>query len=207
MAAPLTLWFDFASPYAYFALDAVERLADAHGRGVVWRPMLLWAVLKAQNIPPPMDAPPKRAYFLADMERSAAFHGLPYRAPSRFALSSHRAARLYYALAEDDSTRARAVGREILAAYFQHDADIGDVATLARIGACHGMTHVEAAATVESELGRRRLAEANEAAIAAGVCGSPWIIVDDEAFFGVDRLPQIAWRLSGSPEGVTHERI
>lgn len=42
---------------------------------------------------------------------------------------------------------------------------------------------------------RRRLGEVNDAAIAAGVSGSPWIDIDGEAFFGADRLPMLAWRL------------
>jgi len=200
MATPMTLWFDFTSPYAYFALDAVERLAEEHGRKLEWRPILLWAVLKAQGVPPPMDAPARRAYLLGDMARSAAFHAVPYRAPSRFPLSSHRAARLFYALAEHDGAAACAVGRDVFAAYFRDDADISDLPTLAEIAARHGVTREEAAAAAEGEAGRRRLGEANDDAIAAGVCGSPWVEVDGEAFFGVDRLLQLKWRLSGAQQ-------
>lgn len=200
MTAPFTFWFDFASPYAYFAQAALERLAEEKGRTVEWRPVLLWAVLKAQGVPPPMDPPAKRSYFLADMARSATFHGLAYRAPSRFPLSSHRAARLFYAVAEQDIARAHALGRDIFAAYFQEDADISDVPTLVAIAERHGLTREQAAVAIEGELGRHRLGEANDMAVAAGVCGSPWIEVDGEAFFGSDRLPQIAWRLSGTAQ-------
>jgi 2-hydroxychromene-2-carboxylate isomerase len=198
MTTPITFWFDFTSPYAYFALPAVERLAEAKARKLEWRPVLLWAVLKAQGVPPPMDPPAKRTYFLADMARSAAFHGLPYRAPSRFPLSSHRAARLFYAVAEQDIICAHALGRDIFMAYFRDDADISDLSTLFAIAARHGVAREQAATATDGELGRRRLGEANDMAVAAGVCGSPWIEVDGEAFFGSDRLPQIAWRLSGT---------
>jgi len=37
MTTPITFWFDFTSPYAYFALDTVERLAHSHGRALIWR--------------------------------------------------------------------------------------------------------------------------------------------------------------------------
>lgn len=191
MPAPIVLYLDFASPYAYFAIDQADALAASHGREVEWRPILLWAVLKAQDVPPPMDPPARRAYFLADMARSAAFHGVPYRHPAHFPLSSHRAARLYYAVAEHDPERARALGRDLFAAYFSQAVDIADEAALASLAARRGV----AAQALESEAGRRRLAEANDKAAAAGVCGSPWFVVDGEAFFGADRLPQIAWRL------------
>jgi 2-hydroxychromene-2-carboxylate isomerase len=199
MRAPIVLWFDFASPYAYFAMDAAERLAAAHEREIEWRPILLWAVLKAQSIPTPMDPPAKRAYFLADMARSAAFHGVPYRAPSKFPLSSHAAARLYYAVAEEDRGRARALGRDLLSAYFAENIDISTTAALTTIAVSHGMAAEAARASLEGGIGRRRLSEAIEGAVASGVCGSPWFLVDGEAFFGADRLAQIAWRLSGAP--------
>jgi 2-hydroxychromene-2-carboxylate isomerase len=196
MRAPIVLWFDFASPYAYFAMDAAERLAAAHDREIEWRPILLWAVLKAQSIAPPMDPPAKRAYFLADIARSAAFHGVPYRAPSKFPLSSHHAARLYYAIAEEVPSRARALGRDLLSAFFAEHIDISETAALTAISVRNGISAEAARAALEGAIGRRRLSEAIEAAVASGVCGSPWFLVDGEAFFGADRLPQIAWRLS-----------
>jgi 2-hydroxychromene-2-carboxylate isomerase len=196
MTEPITLWFDFASPYAYFALDRLERLAEAHDRTIVWRPMLLWAALKAQGVAPPMDSAAKRNYFLADMARSAAFHGVVYRPPSRFPASSHRPARLFYAF--EDARAARAFGRDVFRAYFEADADLSDAETVVALAERHGFRPEAARAAMDGEIARRRLAEANEAAVAAGVCGSPWIEADGEAFFGADRLPQLAWRLSGA---------
>jgi 2-hydroxychromene-2-carboxylate isomerase len=201
MKPPIHMWFDFASPYAYFALDAAERLAAAHGREIEWRPILGWAVLKGQSIPPPMDPPARRAYFLADMARSAAFYDVPYRAPTKFPLSAHRAARLYYALAEEDNERAFALGRDLFSAYFAADVNISETVALTEIAARHGMTSQAAMAAPEGETGRGRLAEAIDQAVAAGVCGSPWFEVEGEAFFGADRLPQIAWRLGGKAPG------
>jgi 2-hydroxychromene-2-carboxylate isomerase len=195
MNPPIRMWFDFASPYAYVALEAAERLAAADGRAIEWRPILLWAVLKAQSIPPPMDPPARRAYLLADMARSAAFHNVAYRAPTKFPLSTHRATRLYYVLATEDQERARALGRDLFSAYFAADVDISETAALTEIASHHGMTPQAVMTGLEGETGRARLAEAIDKAVAAGVCGSPWFEVDGEAFFGSDRLPQIAWRL------------
>jgi 2-hydroxychromene-2-carboxylate isomerase len=137
MAPPLAFSFDFASPCAYFALDRVERLAQAHGRAVIWRSMLLWAALNAQGALSPMQPPAKRAYFLDDIARSAAFLGVVYRAPSRFPLSSHRAARLFYGLG--DGPTARAIGRDVFKAYFAADADFSDAETLVEIAGRHGV--------------------------------------------------------------------
>jgi len=198
MPAPIIVWFDFASPYAYFAMDAAERLAAAHGREIEWRPILVWAVLKAQSVPAPMEPPAKRAYFHTDMARSAAFHGAAYRAPHKFPLSSHHAARLYYAVAEQEPDRAHALRRDLFSAYFAQGIDISEPTALIEIVSRRGVSAEAARAALVGEIGRHRLADEIDNAVAAGVCGSPWFLVDGEAFFGADRLPQIAWRLSGA---------
>ncbi len=200
MAEPIRFYFDFASPYAYFALDGVEGLAARHGRLVEWRPILVWAVLKAHNIAPPLDTPARRSYFMTDMPRSAVFYGIDYRQPEKLPLSSHRAARLYYALAEREPEAARAYGRDVFSALFVRGEDISEENALMRIAARHGLDASVAHDAMDGKIGRRRLAAAIDAAVADNVTGSPWFIVDGEPFFGADRLPQVEWRLSQGPK-------
>ena len=197
MAAPILFHFDFASPYAWCALPGIERLAAEHGRALEWRPVLVWALLKAHGIGAPMEAPAKRAYFVADMIRSAAFHGVPYRTPAKLPVSSHLAARLYYVVAETDPAVARALARDVLAAFCAEGEDITDAAVLARIAERHGVGAAAAEAAMAGPAGRALLAAAIDRAVADGVIGSPFFVVDGEPFFGADRLPQIAWRLAG----------
>jgi 2-hydroxychromene-2-carboxylate isomerase len=205
VAAPIRFYLDFASPYAWIALPGIERLAEASGRALEWRPVLIWAVLKAQGIAAPMNVPAKRRYFVTDMTRSAAFSGVDFRHPSRLPLSAHLATRAYYTIAERDPAKARAFGRDVFAAFFTQDADIADALIVEQIAATHGLDKTEAREAMDGPLGRQRLTEAVDAAIADDVCGSPYFIVDGEPFFGADRLPQIAWRLGAHPtaEGAT----
>jgi 2-hydroxychromene-2-carboxylate isomerase len=203
MAAPIRFYLDFASPYAWLALDRIEALARERGRALEWRPMLVWAVLKAQGVPPPLDAPAKRAYLFADMVRSAAFYGVAYRHPENLPLSAHRAARLFHALAVEDVARATAFGRAVLRGFFAEGVDIADPAALARLAARQGVDAETAAAAMDGPVGRERLAATIAAAVADGVCGSPSFLVDGELFFGADRVAQIAWRLGGGSERET----
>jgi 2-hydroxychromene-2-carboxylate isomerase len=46
MAAPIDFYFDFSSPYGYFASTRIDALAARYGRKVVWRPFLLGAAMK-----------------------------------------------------------------------------------------------------------------------------------------------------------------
>ena len=46
MNSPIDFYFDFSSPYGYFAAMMIEELADRHNREVNWKPILLGAVFK-----------------------------------------------------------------------------------------------------------------------------------------------------------------
>jgi 2-hydroxychromene-2-carboxylate isomerase len=196
MNTPLRLYFDFASPYAYLALRPMQALAEQHGRTIEYRPILLWAVLKAHGIAAPLDAPAKRSYFMADMVRSAAFHDVPYRHPAKLPVSSHLAARLYYAVVEQQPEAAQAMVHMIFDAFFARGEDITLADVLSALAMAQGLDLSAARKAMDGQVGRQRLAEAVDLAIVDKVCGSPFVIVDGEAFFGADRLPQVAWRLS-----------
>jgi 2-hydroxychromene-2-carboxylate isomerase len=92
MPDPIRFYFDFASPYGYFASTRIEALAEEFGRTVEWRPILLWAVFKTHGIAPPMDLSVRRDYLLHDMARSAAFFDVPIERPrsSRSRATSRR---------------------------------------------------------------------------------------------------------------------
>lgn len=194
---PIRFYLDFASPYAYCAAAAIEAIGAEFGRTVEWRPILMWAVLRAHGIAPPMEAPVKRAYFLADMKRSAAFFGLPYRDPVKLPTSSHLAARLYHAVQETDAARADALARRLLPAFFAEQKDISDEATLLALASECGIDRDAATDGMKGARGRALLEQAVGEAVEARVVGSPYFLVDGEGFFGADRLPQLRWHLSG----------
>lgn len=197
MAAPIRFYFDFASPYAWFALNGIEGLARAHGRDIEWRPVLLWAVLKAQGIPAPLDTPARRTYLVADMVRSAAFHEAPFTLPERLGVSTHLAGRLFYALTEARPEITPQVARAFLRAHLADGQSLAEEAVVLELAAAFGMTEGSVRAALADPTTKQRLAAAVDEAVSVGMCGSPYFVVDDEGFFGADRLPQIAWRLAG----------
>jgi len=94
MTAPITAYIDFASPYSYFLLEPLKAEADRHGRRLVLRPILLWAVLKEHGLTNPLETPLRRAYFMQDVVRSAAFFGKTFHPPEPLQFSAHLAAQL-----------------------------------------------------------------------------------------------------------------
>ena len=191
----IDFYFDFASPYAWLISDRLERLAERYQREVVWRPVLLFAIFKAVGLPPPMETEAKRKYMLHDMERSARYYGVPYRHPDSFPTISPVPARLFYGLAEEDTAQAKAFAQQVLRAHFVDGKDIARPDVVAEIAAQSGITPSRIEAAMTGDHSRSLLRESIEEATRRGVIGSPFVFVDDEPFFGADRLDHIEWWL------------
>ncbi|MCA3607186.1 MAG: 2-hydroxychromene-2-carboxylate isomerase [Methylobacterium sp.] len=191
---PIRCWFDFASPYAYFAVPGLQEIARRHGRRIEYRPLLLFAVFRALGIAAPLDVPARKRYFFEDMARSAAFSGLPLAEPVKIPFASHLAARLFYGLSAEQPDLAEAYVQAVLSRFFGQGEDIASVPALQAVLAGLGVDPARAEALIAA--GRDRLSASVEEAVAEGVIGSPYMVVDGEGFFGADRLPQIAWRLA-----------
>lgn len=195
MPGTIRLYLDFASPYSYFALGPLARLAEEHGRVLELRPILLWAVFKQQGVANPLEKPARRRYFLEDVTRSAEFFGLPFRVPEPLQISAHLAARLFHDRTAARPQQRQQLASEIFEAFFARGEDITDPAVLAALPCLASETPEAIGGMIDGAEGRKRLGEAVDEACAANVVGVPFVTLDGESFFGADRLPQIAWRL------------
>jgi 2-hydroxychromene-2-carboxylate isomerase len=76
--------------------------------------------------------------------------------------------------------------------------DIRDAEAVVRIAAEAGVEAAALTAALQDNAVKERLKTEIEAAMAAGVCGSPFFIVDGEPFWGADRLDQVEhWLATG----------
>jgi len=199
MKPAIEFYFDFTSPYGFLASRKIEALAAKHGRAVQWRPMLLGAVFKATGSPPPVSVPVKGDYLRRDFERSARFHGVPYRTPDPFPVATVAACRAYYWLADKDPDKAVALAKALYKAYFEQGTNISDAENVVKIGASIGCNAEELRAALNDQAVKDKTRAEVDAAVAKGVCGSPFIVIDGEAFWGVDRFDQIERWLAQGP--------
>ena len=199
MNEPIDFYFDFSSPYSYIASEWIDALAARHGRSVRRQAMLLGVTFQAAELKSPVSHPLKREYSLLDFARSARFHGLPYRMPSNFPIPTQNAARIFWWLAETRGAEAAAEwSRQGLRALFVRDIALNDPAALKALAAEQGIDPAEAEAVWNDPLWKARLKRANDEAIAAGMFGAPYVVVDGEPFWGNDRREQIErWLASG----------
>jgi 2-hydroxychromene-2-carboxylate isomerase len=198
--AQIDFYFDFASPYAYFAHGRLGALAQRHGLILRRRPILLWALLKELGLPPPLAHADKRRYLEFDMHRCAAFYGLPFRLPADFPAPSGLAAgRLFHTLqAQPPPEWPRLEGAltdAIFRAGFAEGRDISDLGTLGDLAASLGLDAVPAVQAAAAEAGKAGLRLATGEAARRGVWGSPFWFWQGEPYFGADRLPLFEYRL------------
>ncbi|MGE0348474.1 2-hydroxychromene-2-carboxylate isomerase [Hydrogenophaga sp.] len=183
---PLHFHFDFISPYGYFASLRVEDLAARHGRTVAWHPMLLGvAVLKVMGLKPLMDTPLKGDYVERDVLRHAREHGVPMKRQPRDAVMHPLACgRALAWVNRHCPDRAAAVTHALYGACWGEGQDLSTPASLEPVV---GAEVAQAAASEEAAL---LLRAEIDASIAAGIFGSPTLVIDGEPFWGVDKLEQ-----------------
>jgi 2-hydroxychromene-2-carboxylate isomerase len=193
-SAPIEFYFDFSSPYGYLASTQIDKLASRYGRAVAWRPFLLGAAFKVTGQRALTEQPLRGPYAERDFARSARLLDVPYRMPAKFPFFALAASRAFYWLDGNDS--ARALAKAVYSAAFGEGRDVTPVAVVAELAKPLGIDGVEQG--VELPQTKARLREATDEAIARGIFGSPFVIVDGEPFWGHDRLDQIdRWLATG----------
>lgn len=198
MPAPLEFYFDFSSPYGYFASTRIDDIGARHGREVAWRPFLLGIAFKTTGQVPLVQQPIRGDYHRHDFARSARRLGLPFRMPEAFPFLSLAAARAYYWLLDTDPGKAKALARTVYHAAFGEGRSVTPAETVADLVEPLGIDRAALLAAVDDPVIKKRLKSETEAAIARGVFGSPFVFVDGEPFWGSDRLEQVdAWLAAG----------
>jgi 2-hydroxychromene-2-carboxylate isomerase len=152
---------------------------------------MLGAAFKASGLPPLVTVPLKGEYSKRDFDRSARFLGVPYRFPPKFPAITLAAARGYYWLHGQDCAKAREFARAVFRAYWVAGRDIGESAVVLDIAAELGIDRDAFTAAIATAEIKERVKQETEAAIAKGMFGAPYFMVDGEPFWGADRLPQI----------------
>lgn len=199
MAAPIDFYFDFSSPYGYLAAQKIEALAAKYDRGVNWRPVLLGVIFKETGMVPLTMVPLKGDYAKRDFARSARFHGIAdFRMPSKFPIPSQAPARIVLWLRTRDGALAGPVAKALFRAYFVDDIDISNPAAAAAVAAQQGLDAAAARAAIDDPSIKDALKREVEQAIARGAFGSPFVFVDGEPFWGLDRFDQVErWLATG----------
>jgi 2-hydroxychromene-2-carboxylate isomerase len=155
-------------------------------------------LFKAAGTAPLVGVPLKGPYSLLDFARTARFLGVPYKQPDPFPIGTQNAARAFYWIQDRDPLRAHQFAIACYSTFFGQGIDITSAYKVADIAASLGEDRAATLAAVSDPAAKDRLKNEVDAALAKGVFGSPYIIVDGEPFWGNDRLDQVdAWLATG----------
>ena len=189
----LDFYFDFISPYGYFALYQIEALASRHGRTLRWNPFHMRAVMKDvlgmnQTL---VDVPLKGSYVRNDVFRMARYHGIAYHPAPAASFSSVAASRVFYLLHERDSVAATRYARAVFHSQHALACSPNSWAQCIALVRQVGVDPAWLLETQQAERGRDLFRRATGSAVSLGVWGTPTFIVGKEMFWGCDRITQL----------------
>lgn len=201
----IDFWFSVGSTYTYLTVSRLEKVAKAEGVSFNWRPFSVRALMQEQNNIPFATKPIKMAYMWRDIERRAAMYGLDVKVPAPYPLKEFDLANRLALLG-----LAEGWGKSfIVASYRRWFVDGHEPAIEPNLSASLAEAGQQVDRVVKRASGED-VAKSYEAATGEarrlGVFGSPTFAVDDELFWGDDRLDDaVTWlkkgSLSGNPGG------
>ncbi len=186
MSKQVEFYFDVGSPASYLAWTQIAQLAERHGAEVVYQPMLLGGVFKATGNASPASVPAKGRYTRIDFERFARRYQVPFAQNPFFPINTMQLMRGAVALLNSDQFRPYVDA--VFRAIWVDGQNMGDPDVVARVLGGQGFDVAGLLQQINDPAVKERLRQITERAIERGVFGAPTFFVEEEMFFGQDRL-------------------
>lgn len=184
-------YFDCSSPWTWLAFHNLQPLAHELGVDVHWRPVLVGGIFNAVN-PSVYEfrergVAAKQAYLRKDLQDWARKAGLVINfPPAVFPVNSVKAMR--GCILMDDEGLLVPFASAVFEAYWSRDLDISQDAVLARLCESVGKEPGPFFEGIARPEIKARLKSNTDEVIARGGFGVPTVFVDDDMYFGNDRL-------------------
>ena len=188
---PVDFYFDFACPYAYLASTRLRALHDQTGAQVCLKPVLLGGIFRSLEQPQNMSttlSPAKAKHNRLDLLRWASWLEVPLNAPVKHPNRTVEALRYVLATPAEHTLR---VVHAFFALYWRDHSDISDVCVLDDCMDSLGLDAKAIALAARSQAIKDELRRRTEEAVRLGVFGVPTFIVNDQLFFGQDRIEMV----------------
>ncbi len=187
----IEFFFDYSSPWTYYAFDRVEDFCAKNNAELIWKPFLVGGVFNKVNpsvyLRRENPVPPKDAYYQKDMVDWGLFQGIKMIKPSIFPLNSVKALRGAFVAIEEGSISA--YSRACFEAYWCHDKDLSQEDVLREIVTSAGMDADNFFTQIGDDRIKKKLFETTDEVIERGGFGSPTFFLNKtDMYFGNDRL-------------------
>jgi len=186
MTKTVEFLFDVGSPTTYLAHKRMPGLIERTGAEVIYVPVLLGGIFKATGNASPVTVPAKGVWMGADMARFAKKFGVSLNMNPNLPVKPVVAMRKLARLVGEDPFPA--VVDTLFDAMWKGRKNMGDPAVLAETLTKAGFDAEALIALAETPTAKEALKTNTESAVARGVFGAPTFFIDDEMYFGQDRL-------------------
>ena len=192
--------FDFGAPNGYLAWYPLKDIAARTDARLMVTPVFLGGMHKLTGNAPPMvrdaDVKGKVAYAALEFQRFLDRHGMDkFRIHPALPFNSILPQRVL--VAADDEAERHAIVEALLPAVWERNIDCGDIEVVGRELAGAGLDAERLLAATQDAAVKAELADNTERAVARGAFGIPTYFVDDEMWFGKERLGQLESYLAG----------
>ncbi len=176
----LKVFFNFRSPYCYLASKTMFSLLDYYNVNLVWRPLGAW-----DGRSPPDRAKVKMPLARQDVARWARRMGIPCNPPP--ATTDPTLAGIGSLLAEEKGCLIEYVV-EVMRCEWSGSNDIGQRDILIPVAESVGLDAKEFETTLDDPGSKKQLDDNWQEAQELGVIGVPTFVVNDQIFWGNDRI-------------------
>lgn len=191
MSQDLRFYFDVGSPASYLAWTQLPALCAETGAQLIYKPMLLGGVFQATGNASPALVPAKGRYMQQDLLRHARKYGVPFAFNPFFPINTLGLMRLITGVQLREPDRLPDLLQVIFQAMWVDGRKLGDAQVVADTLAQAGFDPQALQALAADGQVKAALKAVTEEAVALGVFGAPTCFVDDEMFFGQDRLDMV----------------
>jgi 2-hydroxychromene-2-carboxylate isomerase len=191
----LTFYFDFISPFSYFAWAQLEKFKSEKSLIIHYKPVALGPILNHWQIKGPGEITPKREFLLKQCLRYSAQNQIPFTTPKTHPFNSLYALRL--CLKHVSGHHQGKVIETLWKAGWQQRIDMAEPDELLQALRDTGLPAEELYERSFTREAKVELKQNIQEAIAAGVFGVPSFVAQNELFWGNDSFGDLMRFLEG----------
>ena len=188
MTKAVEFYFDFASPTAYLAHTQLPAICDACDASLNYHPALLGGIFKAAANSSPIMVPAKGGYMMSDLARYAKRYDVTLNINTNFPFNSLALMRCAAGIKITQPERLAEYIALMYQAIWVDNLNVNDEASVATLLNENGFDGAAVLALSQDVKVKEALKSTTEDVDSKGAFGLPSMFVDDELYFGQDRL-------------------
>lgn len=196
MSKTVEFYFDVGSPSSYLAWTQLPKICADAGALLVYKPMLLGGVYQATGNASPATIPAKGRYTNLDYLRYAKRYGVPLVMNPHFPIITLHLMRVATGVLLRSPDRFQNFLATTFKGLWIDALDLNQAELTSKMLADAGFPPAQVDALANDPEVKASLRATTEEAVRRGVFGAPTTYVNDEMFFGQDRLDLIKEALS-----------